>query len=305
MNINLRLTYILLAGFFSFAQAQNNSNKDSLSAQPKEISNEQLQAFPIDQSKQLHTEQPKDTLIVKPKSWVSINFGAAYPLGRFGETSGNYVNYAKRGYTGNIYAGIPLIPIYKSKLGIAVLFSYTFHSFDIDTYTNNIANADTAKARGNYQSASAFPIYKESNLMAGVFYSIPWKGTSLISFRALTGLMYCSFPEIIYQAVPAVLPPSASNSYYNEQWDIFSSISKTRVYDFGAECKGSLSKNVCLMINVDLLFANPVYKTNMQYQFYGNPNSTAPTASAATSVEASMPIRLFNLSLGIGIQVGK
>ncbi len=289
MNLHVRLTCLVLAVTFNLAKAQdyNNGNYYRGGHQGGSRNNPQ---------------QEKETPTESPKGYVSVNSGYTIPQGSFAfNVSSGYGNYAMSGSTENISAGIP---INNSNFGIALLVGYAYHPFGINAYVNNISQRDTNSSRGGYQIVSGTPIYKETNLMAGVFYTYPWKRFSF-DFRALVGVMFCSFPDITYQAVPYTIPPYAPYGYYNEQWETFASSSKTSVYNLGAGVRYSFRRNTCIMLNVDMLYANPTYSTNVQYLYYGNPSSFLPTSGSTTPIFGSMPISTLNITMGLGFQFGK
>lgn len=218
-----------------------------------------------------------------PTGYVIATLGLAAPVGNFSyNTSTNYGGYALPGITETISAGIPLA---NTNLGVAALFSNYDNPFDINAYTNNVALSNN-----NYQFYSVrSDDYVENAFMAGVFYTWP-VGIFSFDLRGMGGFLICDLPGVTYGA--NATDPLASNDF---QWDYSSSRSLALGYDLGAAIRCKISKNLCISLMGDFMGARSPYSTYLTY-------TDQHGYQTVSTVNGSIPISTFNVSLGLGYQ---
>lgn len=238
----------------------------------------------------------QETINEAPKGYVSVNSGFSSVLGNwgFGFNTQYDGSYAMNGTFQNIAAGIP---INGSNFGVALMLGFYDNPFDYNTFVGNALYASTT----NYTAYSipSYGDYQSVNLMAGVFYTYPLKRFSFDA-RAMLGYISCGLPGLEYDAVQQ--PNVYINPTYQDDWQISSSTARGVAYDVGVGIRYSFRRNTCIMLNADFLQASlPFSTTVLQQHIDQNGNVTY----SEYSLTGTVPLSLFNISLGLGIQFGR
>jgi len=222
-----------------------------------------------------------------PKGFVAINTGLSYVTGNFGNNVGtNYGNYALNGTTENVSAGIP---INHTNFGISLSLGYFINPFDINSYVTNINYADPNAANEQYVYGDQY-YYVERGFMAGGFYTYPYKRFSFDG-KLQIGILSCLFPEVDYGYY-------VGNATYPYSYSIAPSKSESFAIDVGAGVRFSLRRNACLMLSADYLNSTARYNTLVQL--------VDPSGNTFQhSLTGTIPISLFSINIGIGMEFGR
>jgi hypothetical protein len=305
------LTVMLLTAS-SFVFAQDDYAPPQNYTQPPPPNNN----YRNPRNRRTQKQQPEQVVSGKPSGYVSLNFGAANPMGNFGNVSGTtgYGNYAQAGNMYNLSAGIPLN---HSNFGIALMLGQCYNPFDLNSYMSNFVNSSSVQAtlapatlnsstgtygpNPNYSS----PGYSETHFMAGLFYTYPMRRFSF-DLRGLIGVMACSLPSV------SVLIGPATAGDISDEFDIIPNQSSVSAfaYDLGGGIRYLLPirrRSTCLMLDADILQASTKYNVTDTHTQYNPPlntyNGTGTITSVTTSnISGTQPISLVTISIGIGIQ---
>jgi hypothetical protein len=253
---------------------------------------------------------PPQVISPNPKGYVSISLGLANPMGAYGFSTGaGYGNYATQGSIYNLSVGVPLNG---SNFGIAFMLGQCLNQFDINTFGTNFYNnpsnlsqilPSTAALSSPYLNSNN-PVYNETHLMTGLFFTYPIQRFSF-DLRALIGVMFINLPSV---SVQYGADPYGSDA--TDEFDLVPNHSNTVAfaYDLGAGIRYLVPffrGNTCIMLNADILQASTSYNVTETHTQWGPASATnygAPTLVTQTSMSGSQPISLFTLSLGIGWQ---
>jgi hypothetical protein len=252
---------------------------------------------------------PPQAITANPKGYVSVNFGLANPLGSYGYNTGTgYGNYAQQGTMDNISVGVPLNG---SNFGVAFMLGQCSNYMDIGTFGTNFCNDPSNQSQilagSEYVGANPYyssPVYNETHLMAGLFYTYPVQRFSF-DLRALIGVIFINLPSVSITVGP---DPYASDA--TDEFDLFPNHSNTVAfaYDLGAGIRYLVPffrGNTCIMLNADILQASTPYavtETHTQWIPPATPTGYTTVVSTQSSSSGTQSISLFTISLGIGWQ---
>lgn len=242
----------------------------------------------------------------EPTGYIGFDIGGGIPMGAFASNAPfnssagpSYGNYAMNGSYFSIFGGFP---IQHSNFGISVMYANSDNPFDINTFNNNYQNvnqysnpvSDLVGAPDDYIAVQGDD-YTESTFLAGLYYTYPI-GKLSFDFRAMAGIMFCHFPDIILNAgqfVTSATQPTPTQNFY---FEYSAPNSSAFAYDIGASVRYVLRRNFSVMLNVDYLAANPTCSGTFNFQDeYGNPFTS--------TFSNSQPISLVNISLGLGYTI--
>ena len=264
-NIKAILFVLVVAGLFTSAKAQDVSSPAPAPPTPN--------APPYN---------------VNAPGYLSLQFGFAQPTNMFASTTGtSYRGYAMPGTALNLSAGVP---VSESNFGIALMFGSNINPFNENKYAANVQQTDEARS----YTATLQDNYLTSNVLVGLFYTIPVNKISF-DFKALFGVGLCRFPEVGYSAYQYD-PTLGTTSAYT--WDIASSTSSALAYDLGVGIRYNIGDYWAIMANADYLYANPKYRTNIQY--------TDPVGNNSyTNISGNIPMSQLCFTIGFGYQIGR
>jgi hypothetical protein len=219
--------------------------------------------------------------------YFTLNLGLAQPIGMFASTkNASYGGYAMPGSVVNISTGLTTE---HSDFGVALLFGNYTNPFNENKYGSNISQSDQARS----YTPTVYDAYISSNLMAGLLYTIPINKFS-VDFRALGGVLLCSFPEVGYTAYQydAIL---GTTSYYN--WNIAASTSAALAGDLGVGVRYNFG-NMAVMLNTDYLYSNPPYYTTERV-------TDANGNQSYMNLYGNIKVSAISYTLGFGYQIGR
>ncbi len=276
MNLRTPIICLTLLTVFNLANAQDdNLNYGHRYQRPQRNAPQQ--------------EAPNES----PKGFVAVNTGFATVTGNWGfSLSPQYDGtYALSGSLQSISAGIP---INGSNFGIALMIGLYDNPFDLNSFVQNVADADPNLNRG-YGTLQGGD-YATINFMAGLFYTYPVKRFSF-DLRVMGGYINCGLPEIAYGAEQDAIPFNIQDT-----WDIASSSAGGFAYDVGVGARYSFRRSMCLMLNFDWLGASLPFKTLETHQ---NVDNNGNVTYDYPNLSGTVPVSLFNISLGLGFQFGR
>jgi hypothetical protein len=241
----------------------------------------------------------KYTSKLKNYGFIQFNVGMGIPLGDYFFFNNPYSTtpfpnnaiqvytrdggQALVGYTFNLSIAYPIM---KTHWGVMVMASYGVNSFDCSVIVTDPSPIVT----GNFN---------ESNIMGGIFYSLPVK-YSLFDFKILAGPLYFKYPGVTYSESynNMALAPGYGVSY-NDTWTLSQGNTLSFAYDVGVGWRRLMTKKLFLSVNIDIfksLKAGTIIQTG-QYTYSGQTVSIINTCSSNVSQ--------LNIIIGIGYRIGK
>ncbi len=189
----------------------------------------------------------------KATGYVSVNAGLGVPLNGCSTINVTYPNHPELGsfgaYGGNLNIMF-CVPIGHTHFGITGLFSRNSQSFDINQYTqkmNRYIDSYTFSL-----DSSSFTNYKETFLMAGLFFTIP--GNVTWDFRVFAGDNLCTLPEFSVKETVTVFSDNKAHSHYVSS-TLQSVNSSTIAYGLGISMRVFLFQHIFAMLNIDYIYS--------------------------------------------------
>lgn len=212
--------------------------------------------------------------------YFEISYGLAEPMGSFANATGSgYGGYALPGSSFGLSLGIPIA---HSNFGVALMYNYSFNTYDINSYVNNVQVSD----QNNSYVALQNDGYSESFIMGGLYATIPIQRFSF-DFRFMGGLAVCNLPESDYGAYAT--SAFATNNF---EWDTYSSTSSAFALDLGGGIRYRFWRT-SIMAGIDYITTDPIANTTQQYtDQFGN--------VTYTHIGNTVPISLMDFTIGIG-----